>query len=201
MDKFIELLNMYPFLIWVMLSLAVIAIPLIIYLVITAVRQGRELKTPWISLGPRIQESSNIGEEQMGEIVKRVQEELSTYRHEEGLTEESLSPDIQGFPEYTINLFKMDLMIGRKIRDIVLSWGGGWAGHSWASFKTYFDLAQSHKLVDESIFKEIGEFKWISNPGIFGDDISEDQYRDAEQLAGKILRQLDEIIIKPNFKE
>ncbi|MCJ7622746.1 MAG: hypothetical protein MUO76_04520 [Anaerolineaceae bacterium] len=200
MDQFIELLNMYPFLIWVILILAVIAIPLIISLVVTAVRQGRELKTPWISLGPKLQESLKIGEEEIKKIAQRVQEELSTYRQEEGLTEESLSPDIQDFPEYTINLFKMDLMIGRKIRDIVLGWGGGWAGHSWASFETYFDLAQSHKLVDESIFKEIGEFKWISNPGIFGDDISEGQYRDAEQLAGKILRQLDEIIIEPNFK-
>jgi hypothetical protein len=181
------------------LFLALIAVPLIIALVISALRQGRELKTPIISLGPRIPQTAAVGEDEMEEIIKRVRTELEQYRQEEGLTEETLSPYLPNFPQHTIDLFKMDLLIGRKVRDIVLGWGGPWAGASWASFDTFFNLAQSHEIVSESILQDIGNFKWTINPGIFGDEIRDNQFNDAKQLAGKILRELDEIEIGPNI--
>ncbi len=199
MELFMTLLEQYPFLIWVVLILALIAVPLIIALVVSALKQGRELKTPIISLGPRIPHPLAIGDDEIEEIVQRVRTELEEYRQEEGITKEALSPDLPHFPEHTIDLFKMDLLISRKIRDIVLDWGGPWAGASWASFETFSKLAQSHELVSESILRDIGEFKWIINPGIFGDEIGESQFNDAKQLAGKILRELDEIEIVPKI--
>jgi len=46
---------------------------------------------------------------------------------------------------------------------------------------------------------DIREFKWICIPGIFGDEIGDGQFSDAEQLAGKIIRELNGIEIGPNL--
>ena len=205
MEKIFEIIQQYPFVVWVILILAIIAIPLLIILAIMSFRQGREFSTPLFKFGPRVHSTDNsqekgpiprnFTENELDDIVERVRIRLIEYRNKKAITEATLMPNLPDLPKYTFELFKMNVRIFRKVREIVLSWGGGWAGSSIASFDTYFDLAIQHKLVNEVIIQDIRDFEWISKPGIYGDEISQEQFNDAAQLAGKIMMQLNEIII------
>jgi len=184
---------------WVIVT----ALGVIVVGIIIAFKEGREISLWPPRVGPRpttttatpvLPSPSYLSEEDMQEIVKRVKKELDEYRAEEGITAEMLEPSLAALPERTINLFKMKVSIGRKIRELVLERMGGWAGSSMASLETFLNLAYEHHLISEGLAEDIQQFDRLIIPGIYGDFISTEQYFQASQLAGKILRQLDKLL-------
>jgi hypothetical protein len=169
--------------------------------------QGREVSIPIFRVGPKPSSSppqvprielsmSPISEENIDQITEKVRERLEKYKEDEGISEEIVPFDPDVLPDQSIDLYRMKVAIGKKVREIVLSWGGGWAGSSLASFETFFELASQHNLVPEEILQDIQAFEWLLRPGIFGDQIGPEQYLEISQLATKILDQLDEVEVQ-----
>jgi hypothetical protein len=139
---------------------------------------------------------SPISEENIDQITERVRERLEKYKEEEGISEEIVPFYGDDLPDQSLDLYRMKVAIGKKVREIVLSWRGGWAGSSLASFETFIGLAGQHSLIPEEILQDIEAFEWLLLPGIFGDQIGPEQYQEISQLTAKILDQLDEVDVQ-----
>jgi hypothetical protein len=199
-----DLIAQYPIILYLLLCLSILVFPLVAVLGLVGFVQGREFSTPLFKVGARPAPTPPLGvpsdqlhtpmtEDQLADIAERVRAKLDEYKKEEGLTDETLLLKLPNLPKHTIDLFAMKVAIGQRVREIVLSYGGAWAGSSWASLDTYFELAQNLGVLDKQLVEDIGSFDWVITPGIYGDEIGEDQFRDASQLASKILRQLEKI--------
>jgi hypothetical protein len=198
-----EIILQYPIILYILIALSFIILPIVIIMAVVGFIQGREFSTPLFRIGAKIPSGPSslhshpadpqIAEEQMDEIIERVRSKLEEFKEERGLSDQALSIRPPNLPGHTIDLFSLRVEIGRKVREIVLSHGGGWAGSSLATFETFIELAIQHNLISRQLAQDIQGFEFLIKPGIYGDEIGNEQYRDATQLASKILRQLDEV--------
>jgi hypothetical protein len=204
----VELIAQYPFILYLLLCLSILVFPLVAILGIVGFIQGREFSTPVFKVGARPglvgspggtpgRTEGPISEAQLEDIAERVRARLDAYKEQEGLSDETLLFQPPELPDNTMSLFAMKTAIGRRIRELVLSHGGAWAGSSWASLETFLGHARNMNLLDDGLWEDVGSFEWVITPGIYGDEIGEEQFRDASQLGSKILRQLDEVEMGP----
>ncbi len=147
--------------------------------------------------GSRIVVSSvALTQEQMEEVINRVVAKVQVI-----LTEsQNKSPDDSYQPpklsDRMIYTYEVRHDIEKRIRWLVLSVGGGWAGCSMAHFDTYFDLATSFKLISENLSNEI---KDLYNYTIFlinSEDVSAIEFLQLQIYAANIDRQLTSTIKK-----
>jgi len=187
-----DLLTQFPWLIYVLLALACVLLPVIIALAFVGFIQGREVSTPLFKVGPKHQPQPppSISEEQMQEVAARVRATLQDYRKRQSKSPKPRSPHIPGVPQRTARIVALKLAIDRNVRDIVLAWGGGWAGSSIAEFETFHELAQQHGIIPDAVLQDISDFNWLSKPGIYGDPVYPSLLKDLDDLAAKILREL-----------
>ena len=203
----VELVIQYPWLLYLLIFLALLIFPLLVGMAVVGFIQGREVSIPIFRVGPHPSSNppqvqsielsmSGITDENIDDITERVRERLEKYKAEEGISEEAVPLDRDVLSDHSVDLYRMKVAIGKKVREIVLSWGGGWAGSSLASFETFYDLAGQHNLIPDEILQDIQAFEWLLRPGIYGDQIGAEQYQEISQLAAKILDQLDEIEVR-----
>ncbi len=88
--------------------------------------------------------------------------------------------------------------IEKKIRSLVLSTGGGWAGCSMAGFDNYLEKARVVNVISQDLHDEITDFIFMyMQPMINYEDVLEEQLQEVQYLVAHINRQLDAIPLGP----
>ncbi len=199
----VELVTKYPFLLYLLIAASCVVLPVLIVIAIMAFLQGREVDTPILRIGakPTVESATpsaippvtpgTLTQDQMDEVVSRVSASLRAEAAKSNA--ESGPKELQPakVPDHTLGLFAAKLAIQRKIRDIVVSTGGGWAGVSLASLERFQELADQFSMIDKEVLQQVNDFLWLTIPGIYGDSISDEQYQETMQLANIIMKKIE----------
>lgn len=201
----ITLLTQNPWLIWIILIVLIV-------LVIIAVLQGRKVSIPGFEFGAK--ETTTLSSPQpvspvtlikniYSEPPRRLSEEeyeriyQRVVAHWEAEYSKKKTKTIEPVfvppepPEETIELFKIQLALENKIKEVVVSWWGGWAGASLSPSSVFLERA-SHGLFSKELLGEISNFYVEITPGIYGTPEQGDLNR-VQIIALDIMRQLDGI--------
>jgi hypothetical protein len=137
----------------------------------------------------------NISNEESFRTDKRIVERTRDIRAdvENRPADELYRPPI--LPDRIAYVYAVRHHIADNVRNIVLNWGGGWAGCSAANFDIYFGLAQTHKLIPNKLAIEINDFYFLTQPFLNSGNINQDeQFLETQYLAFDIDRQLNSVL-------
>ncbi len=174
-----ELILKIPWLLW----LTIVAAVIYFVLLVIGFIQGRKISTPFGTIGGnkldstedkvdsqgQIVSQSNFqqntmyittffSDQQMDDVANRVAKKVAVIQE----NYPNISPHVLNqhppISERIYYILAARYEIERRIRDLVLDYGGGWAGSSWASFEDYFSLAKSSDIITKELAKEINDF-------------------------------------------
>ena len=131
--------------------------------------------------------------EQMDAIADRVSERAETARKE--LKDPDILFDVPGVSNRITHILKLRHEVEKKVKDIVLAWGGAWAGHSMAPFDTYYEHLTRLNLAPPKLIQEISDFMFFSqaiiNEGLGPTD---EVYLQVQYAASQLVRELSIIL-------
>ena len=208
----ISLFDKNPWLLYVLLGFIFLLLALFAF----GIFQGREVSIYPPKIGPKIrksdrssvtqsqQQTQNVNiyqsftSEQIEEVASRVAEKVVTIRKEVGNQPPRFlyqPPELSYSLEY---IYSARHEIERKVRNLVLSHGGGWAGASMAGFNKYLDFARIGGVIPQELYNEIVDFFILyTQPMINFEEVSEEQLQEVQYLAAHINHQLDTIPLEP----
>ncbi len=99
-------------------------------------------------------------------------------------------PDL---PAIVIRFFKIKAHIENKLRNIVLSHGGGWAGSSLADGEVFFELASNNNYISKELADRISLLYWEMRPYMGGHAPLDDTAYQIDYLATVIIEELERI--------
>ena len=132
------------------------------------------------------------------ERITKTLEEISNQTDNQNTEHLYIPPELN---ERVIYLYSVKHDIHKKIQEIVLSHGGGWAGHSMAEFSTFFSLARDHNLINEHVANEIIDFNSYSITLINQKEISNTEFLRIQLLADQINSHLEYWLKQSKLKE
>lgn len=210
----LDLINQYPWLIYVLLGIVGIILLLVIYILIKggevslfglklSRKQGKEEQLPTPQHQQQTQtvnvqtESSNLSQEQIKDIARIVSEEVIEYKREVGDESPTAIYPVSKPPERIEYMYSVRYAIERKVRSLVLSNGGPWAGSSMATINTFLDYGVSGKVFSKYIAQDIHDFLYYTQTLINSGGVSDGQFLEMQYQASKIIMQLDSIPMGP----
>ena len=164
----------------------------VLIIFIAGIIQGRGISLWGFKIDPRITPTTSNNIDMEG-LAERISEKLS----KEKFSKDRLRYSPPELSEQQAYIYSARQDIGEKISDIVLSFGGGWAGVSMANFDTFFDMAKDHKLISEKLAEDINEFMVYTTTLLNEDFISESGYNNVKEFYELIRIQLDSTPIRP----
>ena len=170
--------------------LLIILLIIVLFLIIVVI-QGRYVKIWLIEIG---EDPKKAVARMADEMNKSAKESVENAKQEYKDIPKVQLYQPQKMSESTEYILSTKLDLENKIRRIVLSTGGGWAGSSMAEADTYLEYAINGGHIDKRLEHEIQDFYWIIKPGEFGEEIPDKQLFEIQLLATKIHNQLDDII-------
>jgi len=194
-DLFIE----YPVLLYLLIALSCLFLPVLLLLAVISFAEGREFSTPLFKIGPKVHSPhapaalEGVSEKDLDKAVTRVRQSLEDYSRTLLAGTQPAVFEPAPLPDRTLQLIALKLTIDRRVRDIVFAQGGHWAGSSLAPFSAFYSLAKSSSVIPEDVLREIEDLETLLIPGVYGDPMDDDQFRDTQRLAAKIMQDLDEV--------
>ncbi len=127
-----------------------------------------------------------LNHEQIEEVANRITEKVKNIQAELHNRPPEALYQPPRISDRLIYIYEVWHDIENKIRWLVLSWGGGWAGCSMADFDSYFEKAKMANLMPEGLANEINDFYYYTRSIINGGDVSDTQFLRIQYLAANI---------------
>ncbi len=215
----LSLLDKYPWLIYVVL--VIFSVLLILFII--GVIQGREVSIYPPKIGSKVkksdqsknptykpsvtqsqQQTQNVNiyqsmtQEQIDEVASRIAEKVIVIRKEVNNQPPKFLYQPSELSDSLKYIYSARHEIERKVRNLVLTYGGEWAGHSMASFDTYLRYAKNGNVISKELHQEISDFYIMyTQPMINFEGVSDEQLLEVQYLATHINKQLDAIHVEP----
>ncbi|MEW5828758.1 MAG: hypothetical protein AB1846_07695 [Chloroflexota bacterium] len=202
-----QFLEQYPYLFAVVLCGVCFYTPFVFGVIVYIVRKGGQFNSKWFDLkGPGSSDSSNqeqsvhvnipgptLTEEQiemlLERITKKAQEIQGSSKNISGILYHP--PKLSDRHYY---LFEAKKDVEDKVGAIVVTYGGGWAGVSLASYETFFEMAVTHNLIPEKLASDLNDFNLFVHFQMGNKIIDDQMFLEAQYLASNISQQLEWIL-------
>lgn len=183
-----------------------------------ALHQGREVSIWPLKIGERptqprpdvIHQSGGrhlvdrISEEQMEEIIGRLQERMRQDGDDHVPSAVTRNPEIQEIPERVILVLGMRREIQRRIRDLGRAAINGWAGSGLADTHTWLRLLQENRIITEDLSEAIEYFLAFTSGSaydVLDDYIPDELFEHLENWTVEILGRIPLPTDHPHFPQ
>lgn len=202
------LLSQYSWLLYILIGAGVV----FAFFAIAGFFQGRRITTPFGEIGEKASQgesteakssqslqqqivyvTNSIDPEQLDEVSDRVAERVNELRSTVPNTQLQALHQPPPIPDRVDYILAVRYYIESKIREIVLSTGGHWAGSTWASFKVYLDYARTGNIISEELKREITDFYFYTQGNINVGSVPDVQFLEIQYLALNLQRKLEAI--------
>lgn len=210
----LDLINQYPWLIYVLLGIVGIILLLVIYILIKggevslfglklSRKQGKEEQLPITQHQQQTQNvkvytgSEALSDDEIKGIASQISEEIrSVWQYE---NEKSLGTiyKIPSLPERVLYVYSVRYAIERRVRSLVLSNGGPWAGSSMATIKTFLDYGVTGRVISQNIAADINDFLYYTQSLVNSGNLNDGEFIQMQYQASRIFSVLDEIPMGP----
>lgn len=206
-----DLINLNPWMIYLVLGLAIVILGILIIGLVSAYRDGREINLFGIKIGSRSHSATVTKGGEYQRTLARSKEFLGSKISAEYL--EKVAKLRSKISEQAITSLALRSRIHLLLLDISIDLHGGFAGIGYPGRKLYLEFTTDHlagtlpEFIDANnptnIQDKIRDFFSITEPNIYGVEIPEDDYQVALQLGVYVLVRLEKIekLIKERRKK